>query len=187
MTFDIWSFLTFLGLVVLAMLITLYNARMTAALRSVQRVAEDWYIRQVKNRREQVRKELILSDPNAWLSDQLGSGLKVVDLHSFLQKPPLLNFHSDDHARVVVTPIPPEELRRALRGMQRGRHSRMGEFVEPVLGRSPWRNKVVERSVLNGGEWFDVEAGRIGEAFHLDWGEPERLWFHVVPSAKPKV
>jgi hypothetical protein len=186
MTFDIWSFLTFLGLVCLAILITLYNGRMTAAIRSIQRVAEDWYIQLVKDRRQKARRELKVAEPKAWLSDQLGMGMQITDLSSSLQKPFLLNFHSDDHSRVVVSPLPPEELRRALRSMQQGRHNRIGEFMEPVLGRSPWRNRVIERSVLNGGEWFDVEAGMVGRSFELDWGEPERLWFHIVPLSNKK-
>jgi hypothetical protein len=181
MIFDIWSFLTFLGLVCLAILITLYNGKMAASIRSIQRVAEDWYIQQVKDRREKARRELRIDDPRAWLSDHLGMGMKFTDLNSSLPNPLLLNFHTNDHSRVVVSPLPPEELKRALRGMQQGWHTRMGEFMEPVLGRAGWRNRVIERSVLNGGEWFDVEAGLVGKAFDLDWGEPERLWFHVIP------
>lgn len=186
MTFDIWSFLTFLGLVFLAILITLYNGRMTTAIRSIQHVAEDWYIQQVKDRREKARKELKVGDPLGWLSDQLGTGMQITDLNSSLEKPLLLNFHSNNHSRVVVSPFPPDELKRVLRGMQQDKHSRMGEFMEPVLGRAPWRNQVIERSVLNGGEWFDVEAGMVGKSFKLDWGEPERLWFHIVPLSNKK-
>lgn len=184
MTFDFWSLLTLISLVLIGVLLSLYNGRMTSALNRMRSVAEDWYIAQVKDRRETTRRGIKVSDPLDWFARQLGETEKLVSVQSTQGTPLFINCLAEDHHRVVVTPLPPEEFRRQLRWVQTGRGSRMGNFIEPVLGRNPWRVKRVERSVLNGGEWFDVEAGQAGKALNIDWGEPERLWFYTVPQAK---
>jgi len=66
------------------------------------------------------------------------------------------------------------------------RSGKVSNLVDPLLGRSPRKVQVEERSILNAGEWFDVEAGQVGKALGLNWGEPKRLYFYRVPLAERK-
>jgi len=85
----------------------------------------------------------------------------------------------------VVSPLSPERLKAVLKPLE-ARSGKVSNLVDPLLGRSPRKVQVEERSILNAGEWFDVEAGQVGKALGLNWGEPKRLYFYRVPLAERK-
>ena len=81
-----------------------------------------------------------------------------------------------DGRRVVVAPLDAAALRRAQRP-GRGRLSQAfdASFLDrqrPLLSR--------QRSLLNAGDTFDLEAEQAGRHFNVNWSEARRLWFHVL-------
>ncbi len=180
---DVLGIATLAAVLLLGAILTLYNSRQAAALREMEQVLSDWYLMQVAERRERQRQAIHVDDPLAWLSRQ--AGVKVVSAERRLDQPPAASFLTDNATRLVVSPLPPERLKAALKPLE-AKNGKVANLVDPLLGRSPRRVQVEERSILNAGEWFDVEAGQALKGLDLPWGEPKRLYFYRVPLAEKK-
>jgi len=181
MSVDIWGFATFLGLVVLGIIISLYNNRQAKALKAIQSVAEDWLFMQVKDRREQAEASVTVDDPIAWLSRE--SGYTITGVLRKFTSPLAVDLNTGDGCRIVVSPLAPGELKRALKPMQSGDKS-VDRLYVPLLGRSiwPWSVKSFYRSLVTSGAWFDKEADLVGKAIGVDWNAVDRLYFYIVPN-----
>ena len=177
---DSLLFLNFAAILLLAALLSLYNLRQARALERASSALEDWVMLQLRRHREAKARETLVADPLAWAASQLkheiAEPLDLVATHrvdAALQSVELL---ARDGRRVVIAPLDAATLRRA---QQPGR-SRLAQ----ALG-APWLNGQrlilsAERSLLNGSDYFDLEAEQAGRHFTVDWSEARRLWFHVL-------
>ncbi len=181
---DVLGIATLAAVLLLGAILTLYNSRQASALREMEQVLSDWYLMQVAERREKQRQAIRVDDPLAWLSQQ--AGVKVVSVERRLDQPPAAAFLTEDAVRLVVSPLPPERLKAALKPLE-AKNGKVANLVDPLLGRNVRRVEVIERSILNAGEWFDVEAGQALQGLELPWGEPKRLYFYRVPLVEKKV
>lgn len=180
---DLWAIATLSAVLLLGAILTLYNSRQAQALREMEQVLSDWYLMQVAERREAQRRAVKVDDPLLWLGSHAGLTLTGVERR---QEPAqAVSFLTDNATRLVVSPLSPERLKKALKPLE-ARNGKVSNLVDPLLGRNPRRVQVEERSILNAGEWFDVEAGQVGKALGLTWGEPKRLYFYRVPLAERK-
>jgi len=181
---DLWAVATLAAVLLLGAILTLYNSRQAQALREMEQVLSDWYLMQVAEKREKERQAVKVENPLAWLGQQAG-GVSLTGLERKLEQAQAVSFLTDNATRLVVSPLSPERLKRALKPLE-ARNGKVSNLVDPLLGRNPRRVQVEERSILNAGEWFDVEAGQVSAALGLNWGEPKRLYFYRVPLAEKK-
>lgn len=177
---DLLGIATLLAVLLLGAILTLYNSRQAAALREMEQVLSDWYLMQVAERREKQRQAVRVDDPLAWLGRHAGLTLTAVERKQ--EAAQAISFLTDNATRLVVSPLSPDRLKAALKPLE-ARNGKVANLVDPLLGRHPRRVQVEERSILNGGKWFDIEAGQVGKALGVDWGEPTRLYFYRVPLA----
>jgi hypothetical protein len=180
---DLWAIATLTAVLLLGAILTLYNSRQAAALREMEQVLSDWYLMQVAERREKERQAVKVVDPLVWLGNQVGLTLTGVERKQELAQ--AVSFLTDNATRLVVSPFSPERLKQVLKPLE-AKNGKVSNLVDPLLGRNPRKVQVEERSILNAGKWFDVEAGQVSEALGLNWGEPKRLYFYRVPLAEKK-
>lgn len=180
---DLWAIATLAAVLMLGAILTLYNSRQASALREMEQVLSDWYLMQVAEKREKERQTVKVEDPLAWLGGQVG--LTLTGVERVQEQARAAAFLTDNATRLVVTPLPPQRLKAVLKPLE-ARNGKVANLVDPLLGRSPRKAQVEERSILNAGEWFDIEAGQAGKALGLNWGEPKRLYFYRVPLAEKK-
>lgn len=175
---DTISLVTLLAVLMLGLILWLYNSRQADALRTMSRTVEDMHLLQLKNRRDMRKKEPMTLSASEWLGKQIGA--QLTELIGISTAPMWANFRAAGGARVVVSPLALDELRKALK-MSEPKRSRLSNAFEPLLGDTPRNLNIIERS-LRDEEWFDLEADQAGKAFGLDWGEASRLWFYVIPA-----
>ncbi|HNT54321.1 MAG TPA: hypothetical protein PKG95_06380 [Anaerolineaceae bacterium] len=175
---DLISLITLLSVLLLGLILWFHNSRQAEALRDMARAAENLYLTRLKDRRDARQRQPLAEEPLAWLARQAGGGLALSDVIARSSNPAWLNLRAGPGRRLVVSPLAPEELQRAVKPAA-GR-SRLGSAFEPLLGRPGQRRlRVVERS-LQQTEWFDLEAAQVGRALGVDWGEVNRLWFYLI-------
>ena len=177
---DSLLFLNFAAILLLAALLSLYNLRQARALEQARAALEDWVMLQLRRHREAKAREILVAEPLAWAASQLKRELAgplelvaVQRVDTALQSVELL---ARDGRRVVIAPLDAAALRRA----QRPGRGRLAQALSV-----PWLNAQrlvlsTERSLLNAGDYFDLEAEQAGRHFNVDWSEARRLWFHVL-------
>lgn len=169
----------------LTVILTIYNRRQADALRGMERLVEDFVAMQFRDRRQKAVGQLQNLDPLEWFSRQVSQGLEkpleIADTPRVVREINAAEFLARDGRKVAVSSRPPAELKRydarqrSTRG--RGAAGRVDAFASrPLLGK---KYLVVERALDQNNEFFDVEAGAVGERLGLDWGNPIRLWFYV--------
>jgi hypothetical protein len=176
---DTISLVTLLAVLMLGLILWLYNSRQADALRAMARTVEDMHLVQLKNRHDARKKEPLTMTAMQWLEKQLGAG-SLTEVIGVSRVPLWANLRAANGTRVVVSPLEPGELRKALK-LSEPKRSRLSKAFELLLGDSPRNLNVIERS-LRDEEWFDVEADQVGRQLGLDWGEVSRLWFYVIPA-----
>lgn len=173
-------FLNFAAILLLAAILSLYNLRQARALEQARAALEDWVMLQLRRHREAKAKEMLVADPLAWVTAQLQAEMAVPPQVITLERVDnavrgaVLRTH--DGRQVMVTPLDAASLRRA---QQPGRDRLSQALATPFMsGRRGLLS--VERSLLNAGDYFDLEAAQAGQHFNLDWSDIRRLWFHVL-------
>lgn len=176
----------FLMVLFLTISMTIYNHRQAAALNRVARLVQDFVAMQIRDRRRAHQQNLAERiDPFEWLSRQASEGLdrplQVLDVARVVRDISAVELRADGGRRLIVSPTALAEIRRYDRRLAR-RNGSAGGRVEafaarPLLGRA----KVieVERVMDQQNEFFDLEAGAVGERLGIAWGNPLRLWFYV--------
>ena len=179
---DSLLFLNFAAILLLAAILSFYNLRQARALEQARAALEDWVMLQLRRHREAKAKETLVADPLQWAADQvwgqLAQPLELVitqRVDATLQSVELL---ARDGRRVIVTPLNAAALRRA----QRMGHDRLTQALQASFLNGQAVVVSVERSLLNGGDYFDLEAAQAGQHFNVDWSEARRLWFHILPA-----
>ena len=165
------------------------SSQQTAAFKRMADAAENQYFISVYEHRARAQQTIeymiVVED---WLSEQ--SGYKFLSIDTISHKPLALSFlakstnssgnkHIVDNVKVVVSPLNPMDLKMELAKYEGDR--RIDRQV-PLLGYTkPFTTTpTFEKNLMNGGIWFDIAAGRVGEKFGLDWGHPERLYFYII-------
>jgi hypothetical protein len=181
---------TFILILCLSLILTIYNRRQARALEYMARLEEDRAAREIKDRRERKAGELHV-EPLHWLESMIN---------------PLLDFPLalTDAAKRVVAEVGTAELRasdgrrllistqalpalrrydrRTRRTNGRGAAGRLTQFAATSLLRNRWRVWNASRTMADTSEFFDMEAEACGKGLGLDWGAPTRLWFYVLPA-----
>ena len=80
-----------------------------------------------------------------------------------------MTLEASDGRRVVISPHSAP----ALRAMN-------GEGAALLTGRLL---TTFDRSLMTGGDYFDLEAAQAGKLLGVQWDTLPRLWFHVLPAA----
>lgn len=177
---DFFASATVATIVVMTLVILFSNFRQAKILREMNKVLENWYLAQMRDRKAARRKEIVINDPLNWFGNQIN--VKIVELQRKLDNIPAVEFITTEGMRLVVSTLSPENLKKALRSttIRRGKLSRL---VEPLLGRNPHKVQSFDRSSISAGEWFDDEAEAALRALEINWGEIQHLWFFLVPVA----
>jgi len=188
------------GVVIIVLLVVFFvkqqidSAVQTAALKKMAEVEEKRLYLEIQKVREKKRDEVI-TDPKNWLSEM--SGYKVMDILKVVQDPKAIslmavetgtgaNAGEIENIRIVVSPLGPKDLKRELKRVEHPGKGMLARFRTPdlLLGKPKWFGAVpfVERSLGEAGHYFEIQAGKIGTALKLDWGEPEKLYFYYVEN-----
>lgn len=186
------EYIALLLIAVLAIILTLQNRRMASSLRGMERVIQNYYAMQVRDRRtEQARH--IGEDFNAlaWISRQVSAGLdtplEAVEVIRLVPDMNAVDLRTADNRRLVVSPLPKSDIlhfdkRLRARG-GKSASKRLEAFASrPLLTQSFWGNgvQVVERVLDDSAEFFDIEAQAAGSRLGVNWNNPTRLYFYVV-------
>lgn len=180
---DFFASITIALIIIMTVVILISNQRQAHALNQMRNVLDSWFQSQMRDRRERQRGKIKIEEPFAWFSRI--SGVKVSEVRRQLHAPPALELLAADGTRVVVSPLAPDALRKALRPLSSGVKGRTSSLVEPLLGRKRSSARNFSKSPEDSGEWFDLEAQAALQAFGLEWPDLYRLWVYViVPEAE---
>jgi hypothetical protein len=181
---------TFILILCLVLILTVYNRRQARALEYVARLEEDRTAREIKDRRERKVSELHI-DPLRWLEAMvnplLDAPLTLTDMAKrILAEVETVELRASDGRRLLVSIHPLPALRRYDRCTRqvstKGASGRLAQFaVTSLLGRR-WQVWNTSRTMAEAGEFFDLEAEACGQSLGLNWGAPTRLWFYVLPT-----
>lgn len=179
-------FLNFAAILLLAAILSLYNLRQARALEQARAALEDWVMLQIRRHREAKARETLVAEPLAWAANQLkgelAEPLELVAVRRVAAEVKGVELTARDGRVVVVAPLDAASLRRV---QQPGRGRVSQAFAVSFLaGQRPILSR--ERSLLNAGDTFDLEAAQAGQHFNLDWSDTRRLWFHVLAPRHPQ-
>jgi len=181
---------TFVLVLCLALILTVYNRRQAHALESMARLEEDRAAREIKDRRERRAGELQV-EPLRWLeglvNPLLDSPLALIEpAKRVVAEIGTVELVASDSRRLLVSTQTLPDLRRydrrARRPSGKGAESRLTRFAATSLLGNRWRVWNAPRTMADAGEFFDLEAEACGKVLGLDWGTPTRLWFYVLPG-----
>ena len=181
---------TFVLVLCLALILTVYNRRQAHALESMARLEEDRAAREIKDRRERRAGELQV-EPLRWLekmvNPMLDSPLTLVEpAKRVIAEIGTVELGASDGRRLLVSTRELSDLRRYDRRSRRtsgkGAENRLTRFAATSLLGNRWRIWNASRTMADAREFFDLEAQACGKALGLDWGAPTRLWFYVIPG-----
>ena len=181
---------TFILVLCLSLILTVYNRRQARALESMARLEEDRAAREIKDRRERKAGELQV-EPLRWLeglvNPLLDSPLTLTEpAKRVVAEVGTVELGASDGRRLLVSTQALPDLRRYDRQTRRtsgkGAEGRLTRFVATSLLGNRWKVWNVPRAMADAGEFFDLEAQACGKALGLDWGAPTRLWFYVLPG-----
>lgn len=177
--------LILLALAVQILLAGSQNRRLAREIMGVKSVQGARYAFQVKLHREAKAAETLVPDAFEWLQTQVAAALPEAalgkvdsprvdgDLHS-------VELLAADGRRLVVSPYDATELKR----LERQRLARTPQ-VSRATAYAPLLNGKTgvvsaERSLLNAGDYFDLEMAQAGRLLQVPgWDESQQLYFHV--------
>jgi len=181
---------TFVLILCLSLILTVYNRRQARALENMARLEEDRAAREIKDRRERKAGELQV-EPLRWLeglvNPLLDAPLTLIEpAKRVVAEVGTVELGTSDGRRLVVSTQALPELRRydrrARRTSGKGAEGRLTRFAATSLLGNRWRVWNAPRTMADAGEFFDLEAQACGKSLGLDWGAPTRLWFYVLPA-----
>jgi len=178
---DLSISLFFLPLAALLLLVYLHNRVQARSLIQMAASLEDLYLLELKNRRSKIKSDLSSLDALAWLASSAGGQITLESCLGQSSSPAWLNLRLKSGGRLVVSPLSPSALKKALPDL--GVRGRLGKAFEPLLGHSPRSLKISSRSLAEQ-EYFDLEAAEVGKQLGSNWGEVTRLWFYLIPAPR---
>ena len=186
------EYIAVLLIAVLAIILSLQNRRMASAIRGIESVVQDYYTMQIRARRAQQTKEIDAAfNAFEWISSQTSAGLEVrllvTEVLRLIPEVNAVDLRTSDNRRLVVSTLPASELLRFDKRLRaKGGKSAAGRLESfasrPLLNQSKWGRgiEVVERTLSENAEFFDLEAQAVGTRLGVNWGQPTKLWFYVV-------
>lgn len=163
----------------------LHNHRLAREIQGVQAVQAARYALQVKLHREGKATLQLVPDALAWAAAQVNADPELaaqpitLTLHQRLVSDvAAVELLAQDGRRVVVTPLSAAELRKA----QKLGLGRLGRALDNPLLDSARGMRSVQRSLLNAGDYFDLEAEQAGRLLQVGWKNAPQLWFHILPA-----
>jgi hypothetical protein len=162
-----------------------HNRRLARELIGLKDVLEARHTFQVRLHREAKAAEQLVPDALAWAAAQVNAAGEMAGMPvtlTVIQRTVVdvaaVELLAEDGRRVVVTPLTASELRQA----QRPGHGRLARALDNPLLDGARGVFSFERSLLNAGDYFDLEAAQAGRLFNIPgWQVAPRLWFHVLP------
>ncbi len=167
---------TLAAVIILGFVLAAQNTRQAKALDEMNKTLSDWLLVQLKDRREARLAQIHIDNPMAWIAKQCG--VSVNQIQRVVEQGCAVDLISPEGCRVVISTLGKSDLMRVAGSMSKGVGA---QLVEPLLGRNPRKVDPIVRDLSNAGEWFDAEAGQVGQMLQVSWGEPMRLYFYVVP------
>lgn len=177
---------------VLAILLSLQNRRMASSLRGMERVIQNYYAMQVRDRRKEQTRFIDESfNAFAWISDQASAGLdrplEVTEVIRLVPEMNAVDLRTSDNRRLVVSTTAKSDIlnfdKRLRTKGGRSASKRLESFASrPLLNQSMWGRgvEVVERVLSDTAEFFDLEAQAAGTRLGIHWNNPTRLYFYVL-------
>ena len=161
-----------------------HNQRLAHEIQGVQAVQAARYALQVKLHREGQATLQLVPDALAWVTAQVNADPELATQpvtltlrQRLVSDVAAVELLAQDGRRVVVTPLSAAELRKA----QKLGLGRLGRALENPLLDGARGVRSVQRSLLNAGDYFDLEAEQAGRLLNVGWKNAPRLWFHVLP------
>jgi hypothetical protein len=187
-----------LGLILLAVVLfglrlSMLHARQAKELETARGILESWFIFTAKLERQKLESQTLVTEPLGWVKAQLreatGDDLDLMGVTRVLSEPLAVDIQVAGGRRVVVSPLPSNQIYRLAQRLNGPAPNRLSQFKEiPLLGRHPKRAQCVERSLVHA-PYFDLEAAQAGEGlFRQDpakgtirsWGTVDRLYFYII-------
>lgn len=164
----------------LGLIASYYFKRQAVELEHARTALEAWAMLERQKFREAKAAQALVDDPLGWASAQLQDGLgvdvKVTTIARVVDAMRAVELIADDGRRVVISPLNAKDIKRA-QSIGDGRVA-AAYNQQLINGQKPVS---VERTLLNGGDYFDLEAEQAGRHFNVNWGGLTRLWFHLLP------
>ena len=163
-----------------------HNQRLAREIQGVQAVQAARYALQVKLHREGKATLQLVPDALAWAAAQVNAAPEMAAIPAVLTMTQrvvadiaAVELLAQDGRRVVVTPLSVAELRKA----QKPGRGRLARAIDHPLLDGARGVLSFDRSLLNAGDYFDLEAEQTGQLFNVPgWKDAPRLWFHVLPA-----
>ncbi len=163
-----------------------HNRRLARELVGLKDVMEARHTFQVRLHREAKAAEQLVPDALAWAAAQVNAAGEMAGMTvtlTVIQRTVVdvaaVELLAQDGRRVVVTPLTAGELRKA----QRPGQGRLARALDNPLLDGARGVLSFDRSLLNAGDYFDLEAAQAGRLFNVPgWQDAPRLWFHVSPA-----
>jgi hypothetical protein len=186
------EYVAILLIAALAIILTIQNRRMASSIRGIERVVQNYYAMQIRDRRAKQTKELDASfNPFEWLGSQVSLGLdrpiQVTEIIRLVPEVNAVDLRTSDNHRLVVSTTSMQDLlhfdKRLRTSGGKSASKRLETFASrPLLNQSKWGSgvQVVERVLSDTAEFFDLEAQTTGLHLGINWNNPTRLWFYVV-------
>jgi hypothetical protein len=181
---------TFILILCLALILTVYNRRQACALEYMALLEEDRAAREIKDRRERKAGELHV-EPLRWLESMVNSLLDsplalTETAKRIVPDVGAAELRASDGRRLLISTQALPALRRydwrTRQTSGKSAAGRLTQFAATSLLGNRWRVWNAPRTMADTGEFFDMEAEACGKGLGLDWGAPTRLWFYVLPA-----
>lgn len=182
----------FILILLLIAVIALFSQQLNDIMRSIFLEIENIYMLDVKKIRGETLKDINSINAIEWLGQR--SGHKITSIIRTEQELKLIEVVTETPGlRVVISPLQSGALKTAIRRYQ-ARKGKLSRKIEVPLLRSGlfgklfpmWGVNKIEQKLSSQDPTFDLEAAKVGKDFGIDWGEPERVWFYVIPDSKQK-
>lgn len=161
-------------------LISMGNERQRKAIDGLHEQIVLWAMQDLKVKREHLVRNVQVSDPLGWLnktaSKACGHELRLQVSEIFETPNSLICISIDGNTKVIFSPLSPTNLRR----IKNSKQNRLTQFTgrNPLLY-LPKRTEMYEMSVLNSGQFFDLELGLVWEVLTgKSWGDNNNLWIY---------
>lgn len=180
--------LTLVAVVLLAAILAIYNRRQAKALQGVERIAQDYMALQLRDRRDERAAKLDELQPRGWLENLVNQRVDTpLSLGDTLRTVPEVFAAEisvpESNRKVVFSSLPLAALKRYDKSLrQRKGDSATARIAnvsaKPLIGRK--KANVLEISMVEEGQFFDLEAEFVGNALGIRWQQPSRLWAYVL-------
>ena len=174
---------TAIGLVMNTLMQRYWLGKQADALAETQANIEAYVQLAVRQHRENKAATLLVPDGLAWVSRHAsavyGETLDFNTFHRAVEPMRTVELVATDGRHLIVSPLTAPEIKRA----QAGGKGRMAQAYNKALinGQKPASQRL---TVLNAGDYFDLEAQQAGAAWGVNWESVPALYLHLLPAPR---